>query len=75
MDDKKEAFFGDSVDLLEKALENSEPENPDEIEVVEVRKPNRHERRKRAKLARIMASKEKVEPSKRVIRQKLKGEK
>jgi hypothetical protein len=63
------ANFDDSVDLMEKALENSEPENPDEIEVVEVRLPNRHERRKRAKLARIMASKEKVE------RQKLKGEK
>jgi uncharacterized protein YrzB (UPF0473 family) len=46
-----------------------------EMEEVEVRKLNRHERRKRAKLARIMASKEKVEPSKRVIRQKLKGEK
>jgi hypothetical protein len=69
MDDKKEAFFGDGIDLLEKALGNSEPENQEEIEVVEVRLPNRHERRKRAKLARMQASKEKVES------QKLKGEK
>lgn len=65
MDDKKEAFFGDSVDLLEKALGNSEPENPDEIEVVEVRLPNRHERRKRAKLARMQAVKDRLELEKR----------
>lgn len=36
----------------------------EEMEEVEVRKPNRHERRRRAKLARMQASKEKVESQK-----------
>jgi hypothetical protein len=62
MNDKKEAFFGDGINLLEKALENSEPENPEVVE----EKPvvilvNRHQRRKRAKLARLEAAMEKAE--------------
>lgn len=63
--DEKESFYGDGVNLLEKALEDSSPENQEEMEEVEIRKPNRHERRRRAKLTRMQETRDKAEVERR----------